>query len=116
MFDTYEDFLKWKLSIPRGWDDLSVYANEDAVNRFCEEFNMSTARRITLPGNGPVSGSYIVGSVAGESISFATTPRVHPTKAEAATEAERLARANPGKEFLLVKVEGRVKVDGVQWR
>ena len=117
MFETYEDFLRWKARQPEGWQTgYKLYADEDIINRFCEEFNMSTARRISIPGNGPVSGSYIIGSVSGESISFATTPKIHTNKNEAQAEAERLARSNPGKEFLLVRVEGRVKVDGVQWR
>ena len=117
MFETYEDFLRWKRFNPNGWDtDIAVYADEADINRFCEEFNMSTARRISIPGNGPTSGSYIIGSVTGESVSFATTPKVHLSKTDAQAEAERLARANPGKEFILVKVEGRVKVNGVQWK
>lgn len=115
MFETYEDYLRFRQQ-PNGWnyaDDRDAVVN---VNRFCEEFNMINSRRITLPGSGPVSGSYIIGSVAGEQVSFNTNPKVHGNKVDAQAEAERLARANPGKEFLLVRVEGRVKVDGVQWR
>ena len=60
-------------------------------------------------------GKYIIGSVTVHGISFAPKPKVHSTMPEAQAEAERLARTNPGKEFFVARIEGRVVASGVRW-
>ena len=75
-------------------------------------------RRIILNADAAlVAGTYIVGSTDGANVSFSPTPRVHANRASAAAEAERLAKAHPGKEFLLVKIEGSaVSASAVLWK
>ena len=53
------------------------------------------------------NGVYIIGSIdVHGSISFSANPAVHQTAALARQEAARLARANPGKAFVFVKMSG----------
>ena len=53
------------------------------------------------------NGRYIVGSVSTSgSLSFAENPAVQYTAADARTECKRLARLNPGKLFIFVKLSG----------
>lgn len=61
-------------------------------------------------------GNYLIGSVASDGrISFADYPKYHRKQDEAKVEAERLAKANPGKTFIVVMVAGTVVSTGVQW-
>lgn len=61
-------------------------------------------------------GNYLIGSIASDGrISFADYPKYHRKQDEAKIEAERLAKANPGKTFIVVMVAGTVVSTGVQW-
>ena len=62
-----------------------------------------------------VSG-FIVGSVNGAVYSIAAVPKIHPTMVVAKLEAERLAKATPGKEYLVLAIMGSVKASGVTWK
>jgi hypothetical protein len=61
------------------------------------------------------SRGWIIGSVDGNQFSFSTTPRVHDTENSVNTEIERLAKANPGRRFVKVKIEAYVQAGGVNW-
>lgn len=60
-------------------------------------------------------GSYIIGSVVGDSLSFSQFPKVHTDLVSVKQEAERLAKVNPGKEFIVVQIAGKVQAVGVAW-
>lgn len=62
-----------------------------------------------------VMEEYIIGTRNGANFSFSATPRVHPNEKEAKAEAERLAKSNPGKRFVVVKLVGSVVASGVNW-
>lgn len=81
-----------------------------------EKENIMQQRRVDMTKNEVRTGTFIVGSIssAGE-ISFSSTPRVHETHQEARLEAERLAKNNPGKEFLVSEIKGRVRANAVNW-
>lgn len=61
------------------------------------------------------SKGYMVGSAAGENVSFSSQPKVHSTEAAARQECERLAAAHKGKTFLYVEIKGTVKASGFAW-
>ena len=67
------------------------------------------------------SGNWIVGSIIPadtyniRGISLSRSPRQHSTKKEAVIEAERLARTEPGKEFVVLKIEGIVVAQNTVW-
>lgn len=55
--------------------------------------------------------SYIVGSVsAHEGLSVAQTPVIHATIIEARAECQRLAKLNPGKNFIALQLGGLERV------
>lgn len=58
---------------------------------------------------------FIIGTIAGANISISQTPVVHLSELSASLEAERLARANPGKRFILMELKGICFVDNVAW-
>lgn len=58
------------------------------------------SRLPTLP-----NGSIIIGSIKDDgALSFAVRPKTHMSEQTAQSEAIRLAQANPGREFVIVKV------------
>ena len=61
------------------------------------------------------SKRYMVGSIAGASVSFAAQPKIHETEASARAECERLATVNSGKTFMYVEIKGTVKASGFTW-
>lgn len=67
------------------------------------------------------TGQFIVGSIIqadannAEGISLARSPRPHQSKMLAMNEAERLARLEPGKRFVVLKLEGIVVAQGTVW-
>lgn len=58
---------------------------------------------------------FIIGTIAGANISISQTPVVHLSELSASLEAERLARTNPGKRFILMELKGICFVDNVAW-
>lgn len=60
-------------------------------------------------------GIWIVGSMTQGVLSFSTSPRQHPREFEAATEAQRLAIDNPGKTFVVAKIEKKVSASSILW-
>jgi hypothetical protein len=61
------------------------------------------------------NGIWIVGSVTQGTLSFSSTPRQHQGEAEAAREAQRLAIENPGKTFVIAKIEKKVTASSIVW-
>ena len=62
-------------------------------------------------------GKFIIGSankVSGE-MSMSANPRVHKTMQEAMQEAERLAKLDQTKKFIIFTIGRNVTVDGVVW-
>lgn len=61
-------------------------------------------------------GQFIVGSLrADKSLSFSDRPVIHLTEDVARTEVARLAKANPGKEYVYLRVLGAAKAQDVVW-
>lgn len=60
-------------------------------------------------------GIWIVGSVTQGTLSFSSTPRQHQRESEAAREAQRLAIENPGKTFVIAKIEKKVTASSIVW-
>lgn len=58
---------------------------------------------------------YIIGRVQGEAFAFGSKPAIHTTLASVRSEAERLAVANPGVEYVYFKIEGSVKASSLVW-
>lgn len=61
------------------------------------------------------SRGWIVGSVTGGNFSISATPKIHTTDASVNAEIERLAKINPGKVYVKMKIEGAAVAGGVQW-
>ena len=59
-------------------------------------------------------GIWIVGSINQGDLSFSNNPRQHGREA-AEIEATRLARLNPGKTYVVAKIEKKVTADLVKW-
>ena len=60
-------------------------------------------------------GIWIVGLMAQGVLSFSTSPRQHQGEAEAAREAQRLGIENPGKTFVIAKIEKKVTASSIVW-
>lgn len=60
-------------------------------------------------------GIWIVGSMTRGVLSFSEDPRQHVSAIDAAAEAQRLAEINPGKTFVLAKIEQKVTASSVVW-
>lgn len=58
---------------------------------------------------------FMIGTVQGTALSFAKTPTIHTTEASVKSEAERLARLQPGIKFVIVKVCNVVVASSVSW-
>ena len=67
------------------------------------------------------SGNWVVGSIIpadtynADGISLSRSPRHHPSKKSAQDEAERLARLEVGKKFVVLKIEGIVVAQNTVW-
>ena len=92
----------------------AVSIREDSLKQAVMKYTDTT---VSAPAtNGATSKhGWIIGSVTGSQYSFSTTPRVHETENSVNTEIERLAKANPGKRFVKVRIEAFVQAGGVSW-
>lgn len=64
-----------------------------------------------------LKNKYIIGSVTSSGVvSFSANPKEHTDQVAAFKEAERLARENPNKEFIVAKIVGQVTTQSVVWR
>lgn len=61
------------------------------------------------------NGTFIVGSIADVGLSISKEPKEHATAVIAKREAERLAKSDDSKEFVVLQVVGTVKAVGVTW-
>lgn len=59
------------------------------------------------------NGKFIIGTIDGQTVSFSNTPRVHESYQQVTDEAERLARSNPSKTFIVAKLIEQVTVNEV---
>lgn len=64
-----------------------------------------------------VKGDLIIGSIhkTTGALSFSANPKVQPNFLTASQEAERLAKLNTEKKFVVVEVKGIVSVNNVAW-
>jgi len=69
-----------------------------------------------MNANSIKTGSFIIGSIGPNGLSFANHPMVHGDSLSAKMEAERLAKTNQGKKFIVVEVKGIAEVSNVVWR
>lgn len=69
-----------------------------------------------MNANSIKTGSFIIGSIGPNGLSFANHPMVHGDSLSAKMEAERLAKSNQGKKFIVVEVKGIAEVANVVWR
>lgn len=63
-----------------------------------------------------VTGKFIIGSRQGVRMSISSEPKIHTNVNEAKQEAERLARLDPAKAFVVLAVVGEVQAQGIAWR
>ena len=61
------------------------------------------------------NGTFIVGSISDVGLSISKEPKEHATAVIAKREAERLAKSDGSKEFVVLQVVGTVKAVGVTW-
>ena len=62
------------------------------------------------------NGHYLIASYSDQTgMSVSRFPVFHAVRETAQREAERLAKANPGKRFVVLSVNGSVVTNGVQW-
>lgn len=59
---------------------------------------------------------FIVGSITNGCYSFSPKPMVHCSEQQARNETERLARSNPGKEFVYLEIKGTCVTNTVTWK
>ena len=105
-FVSLTDQHGWKATVNQR--EIYAYLNrfaEPEVNKFVQQIQKDSI----------VSNGYIIGSVVGANYSFSTTPKIHATLSLAKAEAERLAKGNTTKRFVVVKIEGTVQATGVAW-
>lgn len=69
-----------------------------------------------MNANSIKTGGFIIGSIGPNGLSFANHPMVHGDSLSAKMEAERLAKTNQGKKFVVVEVKGIAEVANVVWR
>lgn len=104
---------------PSGWT-LSSNGSKRKVNTSAIErmFAKQAAKEfITSHQEKKMSKGFIVGSVvAGGGYSFSARPMVHGSEQQARNEVERLARSNPGKEFVYLEIKGTCVTNTVTWK
>ncbi len=83
-----------------GWEGFFFPSLRNMVDKQMEEQNMA---------------KYIIGTCTNGNFSVSPNPAEHTNLALAKREAERLATVNPGKEFVVLKIEGKVKAQTVAW-
>lgn len=71
---------------------------------------------VSMNANEIKRGDFIVGSIGVNGLSFANHPKIHKDSLSAKLEAERLAKTNQGKKFVVVEVKGVVEVANVVWQ
>ncbi len=98
---------KRRVAIGSGYYKTTV--RRDQLTSFFTELQGVSAKPVVA------SGGFIVGSRSGDQFSFSPTPRVHSTLFDAKTEAERLAKLQPAKRFVVMGLMGSVKASGVTW-
>lgn len=90
-------------------NDLSVLNQPNSSNMTIankQVLNFNSVDAVTR------AGGFIVGSVSTtEGFSTSTTPAVHETAVSARNECARLARLNPGKNFVFLKISGLERID-----
>jgi hypothetical protein len=59
---------------------------------------------------------FIVGSITNGVYSFSPKPMVHCGEQQARNEVERLARSNPGKEFVYLEIKASCVTNTVTWK
>lgn len=69
-----------------------------------------TSAKVVAPSKG-----WIIGSMIDGKLSISPTPKIHTTDASVNTEIERLAKLNPGKYYVKMKLEAFAKAGGVSW-
>ena len=87
-----------------------IYRKSEPIHELTQHITMSQ----TISLQHVSARNYIVGSLDFDGCwSFSGEPAFHATVAHAKHEAERLARNNPGKAYVYVKLAGAVLVNGV---
>ena len=126
----YDDIVCKVISFKRGYayplvwtgaqKQVTLYnPNQAPYKRICtalEVMTMLETPAFTTQVKGNEMGKFIIGSKSQNGFSFAQAPVIHNTEAEAKAEAERLARNNAGKTFVVMKVVGEVVANSVVWK
>lgn len=87
------------------WDNNGIESSVWEYQLTKEEKQMNTDTKVWIVGSYRTDGS----------ISFSSSPYQHRTQESAKDEAERLARDNPGKKFVVFARDSAVVVGGTMW-
>lgn len=105
--------LKWSASAKVGLrrDGATFYFTRTELSPLLYKItDISLSQPTTVP-----TDKFIIGTRDGEGFSVSTRPHIHLSLHEARQEAERLAKTNPNKKFVVMKIEGQVVASGVTW-
>lgn len=108
-----EALFKKSVSTVNATLDIVSSALDSAVEYFSDEVVAAVAE--DLGAECEEECKFIIGTINGANMSISNTPVVHTSEISARQECERLAKANPGKRFVLLELKGICFVNNVAW-
>lgn len=108
-----EALFKKSVSVVNSTLDIVNSAIEVALGSFSDDYFPEVTEDLGAECN--EERKFIIGTVNGANMSISNTPVVHTSEISARQECERLAKANPGKRFVLLELKGICFVNNVAW-